>query len=198
MALWDERYASDRFVFGTEPNDFLASQYLVFRPGSRILSLGEGEGRNAVFLARQGFAVTGIDASRIGLDKALRLAAEYGVHITVKEGNLADVSFGEDYDGIVSIFCHLPLEHRRQIHRKAQAALAPGGLFLLELYRPDQLQYGTGGPPTIEMLVTLDDLIGDFDGMELLFGQHIDRDVHEGMLHTGRSAVVQAIFQKPL
>ncbi|NUN13562.1 MAG: class I SAM-dependent methyltransferase [Myxococcales bacterium] len=196
--MWDERYAGDRFVFGTEPNDFLAAQYTVFRPGSRILSLGEGEGRNAVFLARQGFSVTGVDASRIGLEKALKLAAEYGVQITVDVGNLADMPFDGPYDGVVSIFCHLPRETRQHIHRKAQSALTPGGLFLLELYRPEQLQYGTGGPPTVDMLVTLDDLVSDFEGMELLFGQHIDRDVHEGVLHTGRSAVVQAIFQKPL
>ena len=100
------------------------------------------------------------------------------------------------WDGIVSIFVHLPLLLRRQVHRQAAVGLEPGGVFILEAYTPSQLTYGTGGPASAELLMTLDDLRVDLAGLTLEIAHEIERDVVEGRYHTGRAAVVQVLARK--
>ena len=144
--MWDERYSHTEFVYGTEPNDFLVSQVDAL-PMGRVLCLGEGEGRNAVWLAKRGFDVTAVDASRVGLDKALKFAAAQGGDIRVIHSDLTDYDIEPDaWDAIVSIFCHLPPALRRKIHAQVVMGLKPKGVFLLEAYTPAQLSLGTGGP----------------------------------------------------
>ncbi len=196
--MWDERYQTEDFVYGKEPNGFLreASRALT---QARVLSLGEGEGRNAVFLAEQGHQVTAVDASAVGLDKAQRLATERGVAIKTEVADLAEYRMGkESWDAIVSVFCHLPKEIRAELHKKAVAALAPGGLFILEGYTPAQLAFGTGGPPLKELLMCLADLKQELAGLEFEYALETEREVIEGSLHTGRAAVVQLIARKPV
>lgn len=107
--MWDERYTEEGFAYGTEPNDFLKAEYSRIPKGGRVLCLAEGEGRNAVFLARQGYAVTAVDQSAVGLQKAKNFAAEHDVDITTEVANLADYELGtEAWDGIVSISAHVP------------------------------------------------------------------------------------------
>jgi SAM-dependent methyltransferase len=196
MRLWDTRYGSDEFAFGVMPNDFLveASRYLPL--GSHVVSLGEGEGRNGVWLAEQGFRVTAIDGSAVGLAKAARLAASRGVVLETIAGDLAEVALPEDVDAVLSIFCHLPSTLRKAVYKRAQAALRPGGVFILEAYHPNQLTYGTGGPSDVDMLLRLKDLRNEWEGAECLYGQEIVRDVNEGKSHTGPAAVTQAVFRK--
>lgn len=195
--MWDERYRNDDFVYGTSPNDFLQSQ--VDRlPMGRILCLAEGEGRNAVFLAEQGFDVTAVDQSSVGLAKAQTLATERGVDITTIVADLADAHIEpKAWDGIVSIFAHMPPEARRHLHREVVSGLRSGGVFLLEAYRPEQLQYGTGGPPTAEMMMDLNELRGELAGLEFDYAVDTVRDIHEGRLHSGQGAVVQVVARKP-
>lgn len=193
---WDERYAKDDYHFGTEPNGFLAEVSGRLTPG-RALCIADGEGRNSVYLAEQGHAVSAMDASVVGMRKANRLAAERGVKIETEVADLTDYDFGvEQWDLIVSIFCHLPAELRRDVHRRAAAGLRPGGAFLLEAYTPDQLDYGTGGPPVRELLMTLDVLREDFAGLEMKIGRELVRDVVEGRGHRGKAAVVQVLARK--
>lgn len=194
---WNERYDTEEFVYGREPNAFLAGVSAMMPPGD-VLCLAEGEGRNAVFLARRGHRVLAVDASAVGLAKAAQLAEEHGVRIETLTADLADLVIEPGrWDAIVSIFCHVPPPIRRTLHRQAVAGLRPGGLFVLEAYTPAQLELRTGGPPTVELLMTLADLREELAGLEFLQAREIERDVVEGRLHTGRGAVVQIVARKP-
>ncbi|WP_018950405.1 bifunctional 2-polyprenyl-6-hydroxyphenol methylase/3-demethylubiquinol 3-O-methyltransferase UbiG [Thioalkalivibrio sp. ALMg11] len=195
--MWDERYAEDDYVYGTEPNDFLRAA-VANVPRGRALCLAEGEGRNAVFLAQQGFDVLAVDSSAVGLQKAQRLAGDRGVQIETLVVDLADYAIEPDsWDLIVSIFCHLPPGIRRRLHAGVVAGLRPGGMFILEAYTPKQLEWGTGGPPAAELMMTRDALIEELDGLEFEEAVERERDVIEGRLHTGRGAVVQVLANKP-
>lgn len=195
--MWNERYSSPEYAYGTEPNDFLSAVATRIPPG-RVLSIGDGEGRNGVFLATRGYDVTSMDASTVGLAKAQRLAAARGVPIATIVADLADFVIAPDsWEGIVSIFCHLPPPLRRRVHEQVVHGLVPGGLYVLESYSPKQLGRGTGGPSSAELLPTLDMLRAELAGLELLHAVEIERDVHEGEFHRGLSAVVQIIARRP-
>lgn len=135
--MWDERYSEAQYAYGKEPNDFLAENYNAL-PIGKVLSLAEGEGRNAVFLAKKGYEVTAVDSSEVGLKKAEKLANEHGVKIDLVQADLANYDIGENkWDGIVSIFCPLPAAVRTNVYRKSVKGLKSGGVFLLEAYTPD-------------------------------------------------------------
>ncbi|MBL8481222.1 MAG: class I SAM-dependent methyltransferase [Rhodocyclaceae bacterium] len=194
--MWDERYSAEAYAYGTEPNDFLAQNFHAI-PRGRVLSLAEGEGRNAVFLARQGYAVTAVDASAVGLKKAQSLAERHGVEVELVLADLAAYALGENlWDGIVSIFCPLPPAVRRSLHAALAPALRPGGVFLLEAYTPDQLNYGTGGGNSADVMQTSASLRQELTGLEFLHLAELERSVVEGVYHTGLAAVVQAIAYK--
>lgn len=195
--MWDERYSAKGYVYGTEPNGFLAAKANLL-PAGRVLCLGEGEGRNAVWLAEQGFEVTAVDASAVGLHKARGLAAERGVRITTVHADLADFAIEPAaWDGIVSIFCHLPAALRAKVHRRCVAGLRPGGVLLLEAYTPDQVGRGTGGPPTAELMMDAQTLRLELAGLDLVELSETEREIHEGVFHNGLGAVVQLVGRKP-
>ncbi len=194
--MWDERYAVAEFVYGKEPNTFLAEHYLKL-PKGKVLSLAEGEGRNAVFLAAHGYEVTAVDASLVGLDKGRQLAKELGVHVEWIHADLNDFDLGlQQWDGIVSIFCPLPSSIRQKLYQKLPQALKPGGVFLLEAYTPDQIGRGTGGGNSLDVMQTVISLIAELPGLTFNHLQELEREVIEGIYHTGKGCVVQAIAQK--
>ena len=195
--MWNERYSTEEYVYGTMPNDFLfeTSRYI---KGPDVLCLAEGEGRNAVYLAREGFDVFAVDASAVGLEKAENLADESYVNINTQVADLADYEITPNgWDGIVSIFCHLPPAIRKALHRKVVAGLKPDGVFILEAYRPKQLTFKTGGPPETSLMMSLDELKDELAGLEFYHDAELDRNVSEGRLHTGMGAVVQLVAIKP-
>lgn len=195
--MWNERYAEAGYAYGTEPNEFLAAHAAQIPPG-RVLCLAEGQGRNAVWLAQQGFAVTAVDLSEVGLAKAQELAAERGVPLTTIQADLAEFEIEpQAWDGIVSIFGHLPRAVRQRLYLQAARGLRPGGVFLLEAYRPKQLEYGTGGPADLNMLVSLADVLTELPGLEWEIAREIEREVHEGQYHHGHSAVTQLLGRAP-
>jgi len=195
---WDSRYAEPGWAFGTAPNDFLREHALHLAPGGRVLCLAEGEGRNAVWLAGRGFDVTGVDQSSVGLVKAQGLARERGVRITTIVADLAEFDLGRAaWDGIVSIFAHVPPEVRRALHARIGAALRPGGVLLLEAYTPAQAARGTGGPQRAERFMTLADLRGELTDLAFVHAAELEREVIEGRYHTGRASVVQVIARRP-
>lgn len=198
-AQWDARFGStEEHLYGVEPNEFLAAVAPRIPPGSRVLSLGEGEGRNAVHLASLGHRVTAVDASSVGLAKARRLADARGVSIETVVTDLSDYAIEPGaWDAIVVIFCHLPPGLREQVHRQVVRGLRPGGLLLLEAYTPEQLRFRTGGPPVRDLLYSAEMLRRDFAGLDFELLQEVERDVIEGRLHTGRASVVQAIAVAP-
>jgi SAM-dependent methyltransferase len=197
--MWDRRFSEPGFAYGTEANDFLAAsaeRYLP--PNGEILCLAEGEGRNAVFLARLGFRVTGVDRSAVGLGKARLLAEQRGVAIQTILADLEDFDLGvERWDGIISIWCHTPLSLRVRLHRSVVAALRPGGVFLLEGYTPYQLEHKTGGPSMVELMMTLAAVREELAGLDFLVAEETLREVHEGKYHHGLSAVLQVVARKP-
>jgi len=196
MNKWDERYAGDGYLYGTEPNTFLKENFSVI-PKGKVLLPAEGEGRNAVFLARQGYEVTGVDSSVVAVEKARKLARINGVNVTTIAADLAQFDFGmEKWDGIVSVFCHLPPDLRKQVHAWIVKGLKKGGVFLAEAYTPEQLKYKTGGPPVRELLVSLTDLKRELQGLRFVHAIETVRKVREGMLHSGKGAVVQIIAVK--
>lgn len=196
MNKWDERYSREEYVYGREPNEFLVQVQPHIPPG-HVICLGEGEGRNAVFLAEKGYDVTAVDLSPVGLAKAERLAAENGVEIRTIVADLADfVIEPQAWQGIVSIFCHLEPTLRRRVHRACTEGLAEGGALVLEAFTPEQLRYGTGGPKSLELLYTLKDLYEDFAELNFLIGQEKVCQRVEGFGHTGDAAVVQVLALK--
>jgi SAM-dependent methyltransferase len=194
--MWDERYGTEEYAYGTRPNKFLEENFHSI-PKGKVLSLAEGEGRNAVFLAQQGYAVTAVDASLVGLNKAWKLAEENGVFVECVHADLADYDLGEDrWDGIVSIFCPLPSSLRKQLYKKVEAGLKPNGIFLLEAYTPEQLKHGTGGGNSADVMQSKESLRLELAGLKFRHLVELERDVREGIYHTGIGAVVQAIAAK--
>lgn len=193
MNQWDTRYQAEDYVYGTTANDFLIS--VVDRiPMGKVLCLAEGEGRNAVFLAEKGYAVTAVDFSHVGLQKAHRLAAERGVSIETCCADLSEFTIQPNqWQGIISIFAHVPPEVRVPLHRAVVAGLVTGGAFVLEAYTPQQLQYKTGGPPVPELMMSLPDLQAELTGLEWAIARETTRLIQEGVLHNGMSSVVQLL-----
>ncbi len=198
--MWDERYQEPGFAYGDTPNQFLTHAYLNLPPQGRILCLAEGEGRNAVFLARQGFAVTAVDLSSVGLAKAQHLAQQHGVNITTQVADLSEFELGQQcWDGIVSIWAHLPPALRQRVHRSCVEALRPGGIFVLQAYSPKQLSMpGVGGPPDESMLMDLAQTQQELTPLHWLEAQEVDAEIHEGKYHHGLSATIQLIGKKRL
>lgn len=195
--MWDQRYSEPGYAYGTEPNDFLRAVADRLPRGAPVLCIGEGEGRNAVYLAGRGHEVTALDASSVGLSKAADLARERGVELTTVHADLADHELGrERWGGIVEIFCHMPRPLRDRVHRGVAAALAPGGVFVLEAYTPAQLEHRTGGPPALERLYDLPSVRAALQGLELTLARELVREVHEGAYHHGPGAVLQLVARK--
>ena len=194
---WDERYGEPGFTYGREPNSFLVS-VIASLPKGNILSLAEGEGRNAVYLAALGYDVTGVDGSEVGLRKARQLAAEHAVSITTIQADLSafEIQAGQ-WDGIIACFCHVPSAIRTPLHQRAVAGLKPGGVLVLEGFSKEQLAYGTGGPPALDMLFSLEELQAELAGLKFIHAITKERDVREGRGHTGLASVVQILGVKP-
>lgn len=196
-AFWDRRYAGDDYVYGTAPNEFLAA--VADRiPAGPVLCLAEGEGRNAVFLAGRGHAVTAVDQSSVGLAKATTLASRQGVPLVAVVADLATYPIAPGaWAGVVLIFVHLPPELRRSVLARAAAGLRRGGVVVLECYTPAQLAFATGGPREPALLPTLAELRAELPGLDFLHAAELERDIREGGGHTGRGAVAQIVARRP-
>ena len=193
--MWNQRYGIDGYIYGTQPNSFLEENAkLLVGP---VLSLAEGEGRNAVFLASLGLDVLGVDGSEVGLAKARVLAKSRGVIVHTEVADLATFVPQENFYGsVVSISCHLPSEIRRRLHHLVERCLKPGGIFLLEGYTKSQLEKNTGGPKDPDLLTGCSDLEEDFPNCDFILSREIEREVIEGEYHSGLASVVQFIAKK--
>lgn len=197
MNTWDTRYSTDEFYYGTEPNDFLKANANLIPNVGEVLCLAEGEGRNAVFLAGLGLKVTAVDGSAVGLNKMDRLAKMKGVSVASIVSDLGDYQIEPGkWDGIISIWCHVPKELRKKLHRAVLEGLRPGGVLLLESYHPRQLGLKTGGPSDSSLMMTLHDLHEELSGLAFVVAHEIEREIQEGKGHFGLSAVTQVICRK--
>ncbi len=196
--MWNERYNKPGFAYGTEPNDFVIASAPLLSSESNILCLAEGEGRNGVYLAALGHRVTAVDSSGIGLAKARALAQERQVTIETIEADLGDFRIeSASYQAIVSIFCHLPPQLRKDLHRSVCTGLTPGGIFILEGYAKRQFDLNTGGPRNPDLLMDIEELKQELDGLLLSHAVETKREIHEGSYHNGFGAVIQIIATRP-
>lgn len=194
-AFWNKRYNNDDYLYGTEPNSFLAEHCdLLWGP---VLSLSEGEGRNAVFLASRGLEVLGVDISMVALAKAEKLAKSRGVEIKTKVADLATFEPEENYYGsVISISAHLPSAVRRRLYPLIERSLKPDGVIILEAYSENQLSRDTGGPRDADMLMTVDKLNRELSNFETVLLREVVREVSEGEGHSGMASVVQFVARK--
>jgi|TARA_R110002072_G_scaffold38778_8_gene112024 2-polyprenyl-3-methyl-5-hydroxy-6-metoxy-1,4-benzoquinol methylase len=199
LDFWNKRYQAEGFLFGREPNAFVKSRAALFKPGQAVLSIADGEGRNGVFVARQGARVTSVDFSAPALEKARGLAREFGVEMTFEQQDVYDWQGGDSaYDIVLAIFIQFaPPEKRTLLFNNIKRLVKPGGLVVLQGYRPEQVAYKTGGPPQVEHMYTaalLRDAFGDFEIQHL--AEH-DSVVEEGSGHSGLSALIDMIARRP-
>ena len=194
--MWNQRYADEIYAYGKEPNQFLVKAAAAL-PAGNILCIGEGEGRNAVFLAGKGYHVLAVDLSAVGLEKARRLAFERSVFIDTQVTDLAEFNIKQNFwNGIVNIFCHLPEDIRKPLHRKIVSGLKPGGVYILEAYSTRQLNNITGGPRQLDLLLDLTTIKSELSGLSFTHAIEIERNIIEGQYHTGIGTVVQIIAKK--
>ncbi|MCW1966395.1 class I SAM-dependent methyltransferase [Polynucleobacter sp.] len=197
--FWNERFDQEEFIFGKEPNEYLvekARQHL--KVNDKVLCIADGEGRNGVWLAKQGMHVVGFDASDIALAKAKKFAQENHVQVDYSFSDTDSFDWQvNEYDAVVGIFIQFAdPAMRERIFRQTYQTLKPGGIFILQGYTPKQLEYKTGGPSLIEHLYTEDlirDLAKDFTILELT---SYEKELSEGPRHTGMSAILGLVARK--
>ena len=199
---WNKRFSGSDAVFGSAPNAFLAAPAPRLKPGMTALSIADGQGRNGVWLATQGLAVTAFDFSPVGVDKARELASEKAVsaHYESSIAALEDWDWdARQYDLIAGIFIQFatPAE-RAHMFAGICRALKPGGLLVMQGYRPEQIAYGTGGPRVPEQLYTADMLKQSFAALQILELREHDSAVDEGEGHSGMSALIDLVARRPV
>ncbi|NLZ95381.1 MAG: class I SAM-dependent methyltransferase [Bacteroidales bacterium] len=199
--FWNKRYSVSEYVYGEGPNIFLKEQLKMLPVGS-ILFVGEGEGRNSVYAAKQGWKVSAFDISVEGKRKAERLAHKHNVEIDYRVGELHDLDYGKkQYDVIALIFTHFPSKSRAVIHKELSRYLRPGGTLIMEVFSIEQINYQVngnsgGGPKNIDMLYTLEDIQSDFENFEIIELEETEKRLREGGFHNGLSCVIRFVGVK--
>jgi SAM-dependent methyltransferase len=198
--FWNERYASAEFVYGKEPNRFFEQELQRLKPGKLLLPC-EGEGRNAVWAARQGWEVSAFDQSSMGKQKAERLAQEAGVSIDYRILSMPDLPYpAASFDVLALIFAHFHESHRRSWHELLGLLVKPGGTVIVEAFSKKQLhyqeKYRSGGPGDAALLYWGDELRNDFREFETVSISETEESLHEGNYHSGLAHVVRFVGRK--
>jgi cyclopropane fatty-acyl-phospholipid synthase-like methyltransferase len=194
---WDIPYQAKDYLFGERPNRHLVAERKLFQPNMKALAIGDGEGRNGVWLACQGLDVLSIDLSEVGLSKARQLAALKNVCIRTLQLDIRDYKWpAEAFDLIVSVFVHFDPLDRPYLHERMQYCLKTGGILVLISFGPRQSHYSSGGPQRQELYYTTEEIRRDFCDMNLLRLDEYDEDLCEGRAHTGKSHVISFVARK--
>jgi 2-polyprenyl-3-methyl-5-hydroxy-6-metoxy-1,4-benzoquinol methylase len=194
--FWNNRYAEKDFAYGTEPNDFLKDE-LEKLPAGKILFVCEGEGRNAVFAAKQNWIVEAFDLSEEGKRKASLLAKQNNVSINYQIANASTIEYSENsFHVVVLIYAHFPETIRKSVHERIVSWLKPGGLVVMEAFNPNQLKNTSGGPKDLSMLYTKEIMTDDFKELiiQQLFTETIE--LNEGKYHIGKADVIRFVGKK--
>ena len=199
--FWNERFDKEEFIFGKAPNEYLVQQATKYlKPGSKVLCIADGEGRNGVWLAKQGMQVVGFDVSDIALTKAKHFAKENQVEIEYSLNNTDEFDWqANTYDAIVAIFIQFAdPDMRDRIFKQIQNSLKSDGILILQGYTPKQIEYKTGGPSAIEHLYT-EDMIRDYlQDSDILDLSSYDKELSEGARHSGMSALLGLVSRNRL
>jgi cyclopropane fatty-acyl-phospholipid synthase-like methyltransferase len=194
--MWDERFSAEHYVYGKEPNAFFKDQIDQLSPG-RVLFIGEGEGRNAVYAASKGWIVDAVDISHEAKKKADGLAAENGGKINFIVADIAEYTPPKEfYDLIVLIFFHVMPDLREESHSQVINALKTGGRVVIECYEKEQLKYKSGGPKNEQLLYSLEDIYTDFNELEIITFSKQVVNLDEGPLHQGDASVIRYVGEK--
>jgi hypothetical protein len=195
--FWNDRYSSDEYVYGTEPNQFFKEQIQKINASGRLLLPGEGEGRNAVFAAKLGWNVDAFDQSSVAKMKAETLAKLNNVKINYSNVDLGKfVPQKNFYDCAAIIFVHLPPEIRSGFHSKIVESLKPNGKIILELFSKNQFGKESGGPQNLNMLSTIEEIKNDFKGLKTIVLSEENINLEEGAKHSGEASVIRYLGQK--
>jgi SAM-dependent methyltransferase len=196
---WEARYGAPEYIFGKQPNFFLAACKPLLPVSGRALAVADGEGRNAVWLAEQGLEVLSIDFSPTAQNKARILARERGASVAFELADVHSWAYPEAaFDVVCEIFTQFSApEERAQKWNGMRRALEPGGLLIILGYTPKQLDYGTGGPKQLDQLYTRAMLEEAFAGYRQMVFRQEELEIHEGTSHGGMSAVIGLTCRKP-
>ena len=198
--FWNTRFAKDGFMYGEKPNEFIKNNTHLFTPKADILCLAEGEGRNAIYLAKQGFAVTALDTSDIGLAKCALNAARSGLDVSLSCTDLEQWDASTTYDAIVASFMHLPEPLRTKTFKTAMDALRPEGYIVMEFFSKDQMRQGfpSGGPKDLDLLYSVEEvaLVVTTPKTKVLHLEQEEDTLDEGWGHQGKASLIRLILQK--
>lgn len=193
--FWNERFGQKDYIYGKAPNTFFAEQIKKIPKGNLLLP-AEGEGRNAVYAALKGWNVTAFDFSKEGKKKAQDLAKSYEVELDYQIINAADFHTNKYFDAIALIFAHFANEERKLLFEKLEAALAPGGHLIVEVFSKNQLGRESGGPKDPELLYSKGEIQSLFPNLDFMILEETKVELNEGMVHQGEAAVIRAVAQK--
>ncbi len=194
IEMWNKRYAQNEYVYGKEPNEFFKEQILKL-PNGKILLPAEGEGRNAVFAAQNNWQVESFDSSYKAKDKAEKLAREKSVELNYEISSYEDAKYeANTFDLIALIYAHS--SNRQQNHQKLIKFLKPGGMLILEGFSKDQINNLTGGPKSLDLLFSPQELKADFDELSEIKLTETETYLNEGEHHMGRASIIRLIGKK--
>ncbi|MBG9578480.1 methyltransferase [Bacillus thuringiensis] len=197
--FWNDRYKSDEYFYGETPNVFIKEQAFRLINHNKVIAFAEGEGRNAIFLAKQGHKVTAIDYSEDGLEKTKKLAKKHNVEVHTKKVDLlADSLPVDEYDAAIMVFGHFHNDHQKMILDKMIQTIKPGGLIMFEVYSKKQINYGTGGPKDVDMLYDPIDILTWCEEHEVIHFFNGEQGRVEGKGHTGLADVIQVVISKSM
>ncbi|AYZ35344.1 class I SAM-dependent methyltransferase [Chryseobacterium indologenes] len=201
LEKWNERYTQEEFVYGTEPNLYLQEKLASLKPGT-ILFPADGEGRNSVYSAMQGWKASAFDISKQGRNKALQLAAQNNVSIDYQVGELQTLRFNkQQFDVIALIYAHFPGDIKSAVHRMLDQYLRKGGFVIFEAFSKKHLGYVTknekvGGPRDLESLFSIEEINADFPDYDIKELKEVEIELNEGLFHNGTGSVIRFVGQK--
>jgi len=198
-SMWNQRFSGDDYLFGREPNDYLRAQASLLPAGGSVLCVADGEGRNSVWLAKQGFRVQAFDISEVGVAKARKLGSDAEVSVDYTVSDCEQWSWtAQRHEGVVAVFVQFAdPEMRARLFANMVHTLKPGGVLILQGYTPRQLEYKTGGPGQLSHLYTAELIRESFKDLQIVELIEYEAELNEGVRHAGRSALLGLVATKP-
>ncbi|MBH0329115.1 methyltransferase [Brevibacillus brevis] len=195
--IWNERFHSEEYYYGEEPNVFIEQQAYRLEQGQKVIAFAEGEGRNAVFLAKRNLEVTAIDYAESGLQKTKKLAQKHSVDVLTQKMDLLEEEVpSEEYDAAIMVYGHFHKNAQTMILNKMKKAIKPKGMMMLEVFSEEQLKYRTGGPQDLDMLYDPREILAWCKGHEVIHFFYGEQERVAGKAHTGLAHVIQLVLRK--
>ena len=194
--LWNGKFSREGYLYGTKPNAFIEASFRNFSINERVLCAGEGEGRNAIFLAKKGFEVAAIDASDVGLSKLETLAEEQGVKVDTRCVDLMEWEPSKEYGGVIATYLHLPGEQKKAVFEKLEKNVRHNGFIIIEVFSKNQLNYSSGGPKDEDLLYSIEDFKEGFQHSLIHKLEEVEIELDEGKGHQGKASVIRFIAQR--